>query len=228
MGSYLISPIDCRIAVAEDAEAAALAYDHPQVNTVLVPSPLAHAFDYALRHLNADEVDACKAHLNLMRPYERPEFKALCAVQQDLILDIKGKEKHLTEMFNAVVGAGAFIDVHRYVPTRRSIMRTAIPHIDECDTHMVATLLGQDGTLLYLKDYSGIAESAFKAGEVIIRPCDVVESHPDYLCFIKGTDHPDVLNNSDLQPRWHSSPVSGQNVTPRLASFCAMRNGQHG
>ena len=85
MGSYLISPIDCHIAVACDVDSAARAYQNPQINTVLLPSPLAHAFDYALAHLDADQIDACKDHLNLMRPYERASFKALLAAQQDLI-----------------------------------------------------------------------------------------------------------------------------------------------
>lgn len=228
LGSYLTSSIDYRIAVASDVESAARAYAHPSVNTVLLPSPLAHAFDYACAKLDADQIDACKSYLNLMRPEERHDFKMLLPAQQDLILDIKSKEECLEDVFNAVVGVGAFIDVHRYVPTRRSIMRTAIPHIDECDTHMVATLLGQSGTLLYLKDYKGIAESAFKTGEVVVNPCDVVEANPTHLCFLKGTDHPDVLGNAALDPRWHSSPVSKLPAAPRLASFYAMRNGYHG
>jgi hypothetical protein len=228
LGSYLVSPIDYRIGVASDVDGAAQAYANPNLNTVLVPSPLAHAFDYAARHLNADQIDACKAHLNLMRPAERAAFKMLLPAQQDLILDIKEKEDQLAAAFHAVVGQGAFIDVHRYVPTRRSVMRTAIPHIDQCDTHMVATLIGQDGTLLYLKDYTDIAESAFKSGEISVPPCDVVEAAPTYLCFIKGTDHPDVMENADLSARWHSSPVSCAPIAPRLASFYAMRNGLHG
>ncbi len=227
LGSYLTSSIDNRIAVASDVESAARAYDNASVNTVLLLSPLAHAFDYACAYLDAGEVDACKSYLNLLRPEERHDFKLLRPAQQDLILDIKSKEDCLADIFTEVVGVGAFIDVQRYVPTRRSVMRTAIPHIDECDSHMVATLLGQSGTLLYLKDYTGIKESAFKSGEVIVRSQDVVEANPTHLCFIKGTDHPDVVDSPTLEARWHSSPVSKLPATPRLASFYAMRNGRN-
>lgn len=211
--------------MAENAEGGAKAYDNPMVNTVLVPSPLAHAFDYASQQLNAPEIDVCKGYLECFRPEELSGFRKLNRAQQDLILDIKGKEGALSDIFLEVVGQGAFIDVSRYVPSRRSVMRTAIPHIDQCDSHMTGTIIGERGTLLYLRGFEGLKDQDFKSGHVKINDNDMIEASPTHLCFIKGTDHPDIINNDDLTSRWHGSPIITNPNEARLGNFFAMRNG---
>ncbi|MAH06524.1 MAG: hypothetical protein CL561_13290 [Alphaproteobacteria bacterium] len=216
---------DPHIMMASDIEAAAHAYEYTDVNTVLVLSPLAGVFDAVAKRLSATELDGCKPFLERLRPWEIGAYHHLSAAQQDLIGLIKEKEDILSDVFNFVTGAGGYIDSLRYVPSRRGVYRTAIPHIDECDSHMTATLFGRRGTLLYLRDYFGIPEHAFKTGTVQVKPHEVIEANPTHLCFIKGTDHLDVLMNPDMGARWHSSPVIDDPQEARLASFCAMKNG---
>ena len=224
-GHYLISSIDQHLAVASCEGGAVKAYNNPAVNTVLVPSPLAGQFNYASKYLTASEIDACKPHLELFAPEERDAFKALSNAQQDLILDIQDKEPVLSNLFEAIVGAGAFIDSHRYVQSRREMCRTAIPHIDQCDTHMAATLLGKRGTLVYLRDFTDACDADFKRGRIKISPRDFMEVSPEFLCFMKGTDHADIYKNRAMTSRWHASPIVQNAEEARLGSFYAMKNG---
>jgi hypothetical protein len=224
--SYLISSFDQHLAVAGDADGAAAAYQNTMINTVLVPSPLAGVFNTAAMRLSADEIDQCASYLECLHPSQYASFALLTPAQQDLILEVKDKEPALVDIFHAVVGNGAYIDVSRYVQTRRGVMRTAIPHIDECDTHMTATILGQRGTLLYKRGYAGVGDAAFKKGGVIISPCDVIETAPSQLCFIKGSDHGDVVDErTQLNSRWHGSPIITDTNEARIGNFFAMRNG---
>ncbi len=224
--SYLISNFDPHLAVAYDIDGAAAAYSNARINTVLMTSPLAGAFNDSVRGLKAEEIDQCADFLEYLHPSEYPPFASLTAGQQDFIFDVKDKESILADVFHAVVGGGAYIDASKYVPTRRGVMRTAIPHIDECDTHMTATLIGRRGTLLYRQDFSDVNEADFKMRRVIIDPNNVIETDPSQLCFIKGTDHPDIMGEeSKMGSRWHSSSIITDLNEARMANFFAMRNG---
>lgn len=225
LDTYIISPVEAHVAVTDNVDMAIRAYADSNVNTVLVPSPLAGLFDAAAREMCAPEIDLCAPFLERLRPWDMHGFKGLSSAQQDLIIQIKHKEDILSEIFGAVAGCGSYIDSLKYVPTRRSVYRTAIPHIDECDSHMTATLIGQRGTLLYFKDFTDIPESAFKNGEVQIKSHEVIETNPNHLCFIKGTDHADVIANPAMGARWHSTPVVTSAQEARLANFFALRNG---
>lgn len=223
--SYVMSSVDQGIAVAHDLESAKQAYQNPYVNTVLVASPLARAFDYAAAVLSPDEINACAGVLEFHDPKGYRVFDQLSKRQQGLVLDIKSKEQVLTDIFLEVVGPAAFVDVYKYVPARYGFERTAIPHQDECDSHMTATLIGRDGTVLYAKDLSQYSEADFKAGRVFLSKNQSIEVNPEYLCFIKGTDHPHIVGSESLQARWHSSPILLDKRQARLANFFAMKNG---